>query len=300
MAATPYRSAVKRFAVVGHPVGHSLSPVMMRAAFDALGLACSYDAIDVPDEAAMARAVAALRAGEHDGLNVTVPHKRAALALADVAGEEATRSGAANVLVREPSGRIRAENTDAPAIVRVVEPLLRMRRWALVLGSGGAARAALLACEAMGFQGIDVTSRSWTSPEVAWHRGAQLPELRTQVQYEPWTTEWGAPAQLEGREADLVIQATSAGMLGADPGDDVAEHVPWDALPRSSVAFDMVYRPPATPFLAAARRERLTAEGGLGMLVEQAALALQHWLGVAGPRAILRQAAEDELSRLRG
>jgi len=124
MSATPYRAAIKRFAVVGHPIGHSLSPVMMRAAFDALGLACSYDAIDVVDAAGMARAVTALRAGERDGLNVTVPHKRAALALADLAGPEATRSGAANVLVREASGRIRAENTDAPAIVRVIEPLL--------------------------------------------------------------------------------------------------------------------------------------------------------------------------------
>ncbi len=296
MSTTPYRSAVRRFAVVGHPIGHSLSPVMMRAAFDALGLACTYDAIDVADAAAMERAVMELRAGERDGLNVTVPHKRAALALADDAGEEATRSGAANVLVRDPHGRIRAENTDAPAIVHVIEPLLRARRWALILGSGGAARAALLACEAMGFQGVDITSRSWTTPEVAWRRGADLPELRAQVQYEPWITDWGEPAQLAAREADLVIQATSAGMLGADPGGEVAQHVRWDLLPRTAVAFDMVYRPRTTPFLEAARRARLTAEGGLGMLVEQAALALQHWLGVSAPREIMRRAADKELS----
>ena len=88
MSTTPYRSAVRRFAVVGHPIGHSLSPVMMRAAFDALGLACTYDAIDVADAAAMERAVMELRAGERDGLNVTVPQKRTALAQADTAGAE--------------------------------------------------------------------------------------------------------------------------------------------------------------------------------------------------------------------
>ncbi|MFO0592766.1 MAG: shikimate dehydrogenase [Polyangiaceae bacterium] len=295
----PYRSAVRRFGVVGHPIGHSLSPVMMRAAFDALGLACSYEAVDAPDEQAMERLVTELRAGAWDGLNVTVPHKRRALALADAAGQEAERSGAANVLVREANGRVRAENTDAPAIVRVLEPLLRSRRWALVVGSGGAARAALLACEALGFRGVDVTSRSWTSPEVAWHRGSKLPEIKTKMQFEPWITEWGVPSQLVGREVDLVIQATSAGMLGADPGEDVVEHVPWGSLPRTAVAFDLVYRPRSTPFLVTARREGLVTEGGLGMLVEQAALAVQMWLGVAPPIDVMRQAAEKELRESR-
>lgn len=295
----PYRSAVRRFAVVGHPIGHSLSPAMMRAAFDALGLACSYEAVDAPDDEAMERLVTELRAGAWDGLNVTVPHKRRALALADTRGPEAERSGAANVLVREANGQIRAENTDAPAIVRVLDPLLRSRRWALVLGSGGAARAALLACEALGFRGVDVTSRSWTSPEVAWHRGSKLPELRAKMQFEPWITEWGGPSQLVGREVDLVIQATSAGMLGADPGEAITEHVPWGSLPRSAVAFDVVYRPRTTPFLATARREGLVVEGGLGMLVEQAALAVQMWLGVAPPTDVMRRAAEKALDERR-
>ena len=293
----PYRSGVRRFAVVGHPIGHSLSPVMMRAAFDALGLACSYDAVDAPDEVALERIFTELRAGAWEGLNVTVPHKQRALALADVAGPEAERSGAANVLVREPSGRIRAENTDAPAIVRVLGPLLRSRRWALIVGSGGAARAAMLACEALGVRGADVTSRSWSSPEIAWRRGSKLPEVKMQLHYEPWITEWGEPARLAGRDADLVIQATSAGMLGADPGGDVADHVPWDSLPRSAIAFDVVYRPRDTPFLMTARRAGLVTEGGLGMLVEQAALAAQMWLGVAPPIDVMRRAAEKELAR---
>lgn len=291
----PYRSAVKRFALVGHPVGHSASPAMMRAAFESLGVACSYEAIDVPDEAALAGVIGALRAGELEGLNVTLPHKQAALRMADSAGESAARAGAANVLVREAGGKIRAENTDAPAIVRVLDPKLKSRRWALVIGSGGAARAALLACERLGFQGIEITSRSWGTPEDAWERGAELPEVRAKVQLEPWMTEWGEPMRLAGRDADLVIQATSAGMKGADPADEVIERVPWELLSRGAVAFDVVYRPRVTPFLARALRSGLAVEGGLGMLVEQAALAIHLWLGVTPSVDVLWEAAERAL-----
>ena len=291
----PYRSAVKRFALVGHPVGHSVSPAMMRAAFESLGVACSYEAIDVPDEAALAGVIGALRAGELEGLNVTLPHKQAALRMADSAGEGAARAGAANVFVREAGGKIRAENTDAPAIVRVLDPRLKSRRWALVIGSGGAARAALLACERLGFQGIEITSRSWGTPEEAWEMGAGLPEVKAKVQLESWVTDWGEPMRLAGRDADLVIQATSAGMRGADPGDEVIERVPWEMLPASTVAFDVVYRPRVTPFIAKALRSGLAVEGGLGMLVEQAALAITLWLGVGPSAEVLREAAERAL-----
>jgi len=295
MSAAPYRTAGKRFGLIGHPVGHSVSPAMMRAAFEALGLPHTYDAVDVPDAGALADHAAALRAGEREGLNVTIPHKLAAVALADEVGEGAARAGAANVLARRRDGRIRAENTDAAAIVRVLDPLLSSRRWALVIGSGGAARAALVACEALGFRGVEITSRSWTTPEEAWERGADLPEIRPQVQRVPWVSEWGEPQVLGGREADLVIQATSAGMAGADPGDEVALRVPWEALPARAVAFDVVYRPRRTPFVEAARRRGLAGVDGLGMLVEQAALALHLWLGVEAPREVMARAAEDAL-----
>lgn len=296
MSAAPYRVGVKRFGLLGHPVVHSISPAILGAAFDALGLPYAYDLLDVPDDAALAGALAALRAGERAGFTVTLPHKRAVVALADRAGEGAERAGAANVLVREAGGRIRAENTDAAAIVKVVEPLLAGRRWALVLGSGGAARAALIACEELGFRGVEVTSRSWTTPEEAWERGGELPDIRARVELSPWVSEWGEPARLAARDTDLVIQATSAGMSGADPGDEVTERVPWEALSPRTVAFDVVYRPRVTPFLRLACEHGLVAEDGLGMLVEQAALAIEIWLGVAAPREVMRRAAEQALA----
>lgn len=295
MSADPYRASGRAFGLIGHPVGHSVSPAMMHAAFEALGLPHTYDAIDVPDAAALAVCAASLRAGERAGLNVTIPHKRAAVVLADEIAESAARAGAANVLALEPHGRIRAENTDAEAIVRVLDPALASRRWALVLGSGGAARAALVACEKLGFRGVEVTSRSWTTPEAAWEQGAKLPAIRPRVQLEPWITEWGEPARLSGREADLVIQATSAGMAGADPGDELCARVPWDRLSPRTVMFDVVYRPRRTPFLEEAARRSLPAIDGLGMLVEQAALALRLWLGVDAPRDVMLRAAEEAL-----
>ncbi|MBK8253387.1 MAG: shikimate dehydrogenase [Polyangiaceae bacterium] len=296
MSASPYRSPTKKFGLIGHPVSHSVSPAMMRAAFEALGLPHTYDAVDVPTQEGVRRCAAELRNAERAGWNVTIPHKGAACAVADEVGDGARRALAANVLLRRPDGRVVAENTDTDAIVHAVDPMLGARRWALILGSGGAARAALVACEKLGFKGVEISSRSWTTPEAAWDLGADLPEVRCKVELSPWIREWGEPNVLPGREADLVIQATSAGMAGKDSGLEVTQHIPWEMLPRRAVLFDVVYTPRVTPFLAAAHQHGLIAVDGLVMLVEQAALALKLWLGIEAPRDVMRRAAEDALS----
>jgi shikimate 5-dehydrogenase len=95
--------------------------------------------------------------------------------------------------------------------------------------------------------------------------------------------------------ADLVIQATSAGMAGGDPGEDVSGIVPWARLPPHAIAYDVVYNPRTTPFLRAARERGLTAVDGLGMLVRQAGLSIQLWTGQAPPLERMRQAAEEAL-----
>jgi shikimate dehydrogenase len=100
--------------------------------------------------------------------------------------------------------------------------------------------------------------------------------------------------------ADCIIQATSAGMHGADPGEDVSAVVPWDRAPDTAVAYDVVYNPPETPFLRAAAARGLVAANGLGMLVRQAALSIQLWTGLAPPLDRLRQAAEEALEARSG
>jgi shikimate dehydrogenase len=253
------------FAVVGDPVAHSKSPAMHAAAYRALGLPHRYEAVRV-GAGELGAVVQALREGRYAGVNVTVPHKREALSLADEVDESARKVGAANTLVRTAEGRVVAHNTDAPALVEELRALAGRDdlrgEVALVLGSGGAARAAEVALEALGAR-VEVRSRA---------RG-----------------NLAADPAVEAR-VTAVVQATSAGMTGADPGDAVADAVAWTALPPGAVALDVVYAPAETPFLRAARAHGLRSANGLGMLARQGALAFTLWTGLPAPLDAMRAA----------
>ena len=260
-----------RFAVIGDPVAHSKSPAMHGAALRALGLPHTYEARRTTP-AEVAAVIQDLREGTLAGVNVTIPHKTRVLELVDAVDRSALGTGAANTLVRDAQGRIVAHNTDAPALQAELVALaalpadpsrLRGAR-ALVLGSGGAARAAAVACARLG---MDVVLRARTSGAVF--------ELRPGF---PARQAWAADPASEAATL-VVVQATSAGMAGADPGGPVAAAVAWESLPPAAVALDVVYAPPATPFLEAAAR--------LGMLARQGALALELWLGVAAPLDVM-------------
>lgn len=262
----------RRFVVVGDPVAHSKSPAMHLAAFRALGMPHHYEAVRLA-AAELPRVVQALREGRIDGVNVTVPHKRAAAALADRLATPGMT--AANTLVRAPDGRVVAHNTDVPALAEELRALGgRAARWptrrALVLGSGGAALAAVEALRSLGVKDVAVRARK-AGPHVT----------------QPW-----APSPESEAKTFAVVQATSAGMMGADPGDAVADVVAWDALPDGAVALDVVYAPPETPFLRAADARGLKHVNGLGMLARQGALAFELWLGVPGPLDVMREALE--------
>jgi shikimate dehydrogenase len=269
-----------RFAVIGDPIAHSKSPLMHRAALAALGLPHTYEARRTTT-GELAAVLQDLRLGVFAGLNVTIPHKTSVLALVDEVHESARRTGAANTLVRGAGGRVVAHNTDVPALRAELSALLPAGSspsfWsatrALVLGSGGAARAAVVALEALGVR--DVIGRARTPGAVF--------ELR------PGIPAWQPLAPDPSSEAitGAIVQATSAGMTGADPGAAVADAVAWAALPAGAVALDVVYAPSVTPFLEAARRRGLPRVGGLGMLARQGALALELWLGVTPPLDVM-------------
>jgi shikimate dehydrogenase len=291
------------FILIGHPVGHSLSPAIHGAAYAHLGLSNHrYVAVDCPDEAAVRAQVAALRRGEIEGANVTVPWKRLALELADSADESAHGVGAANVLRAEngPGGRrIVAYNTDVPALAAELDRGRPGARVAAVIGSGGAALAAVAACRSLGVLRVHVVARKFKGDRAAWERAAEFARLGATPL--PWPDAGGASEWRDAAgEADLVVQTTSDGMLGATDGTTVARLVPWAALPRDAFAYDAVYNPAVTPFVAAARAAGVRAESGLGMLVGQAAVAIELWLGVKPPDGPLRAAAQrvlDEKTR---
>ena len=295
-------AASRRFVLIGHPVGHSLSPVIHQAAYTALGLPHRYELCDCPDEAAVAKVFEALRQGEIAGANVTTPWKRLALKLSDMAAPSVQRVAAANVLVRGADGAVVAHNTDVPALAEEFQRLSGSVRRVLVLGNGGAAPAVVAAAQDAGADRVALTARRFSAqvPEAEWPHAAEF--IAQGASLLAWPD--GDPrAQSRLREVlariDLIVNCTSAGMHGADDGQKLAELVPWEHIPQSALAYDLIYNPAVTPFLERARSCGLNAENGLGMLVTQAALAIKLWLSVEPPRGVLTAAAEAELAARR-
>ena len=295
-------AASRRFVLIGHPVGHSLSPVIHQAAYAELGLPHRYELCDCPDEASVVAVVEALRRAEISGANVTIPWKRLALKLADLVAPSAQRVGVANVLARSADGAIVAHNTDVPALVEEFQRLSGNVRRVLVIGAGGAAPAVVQAAQDAGADRVLLTARkfAFSEPESSWPHGAELAAQGASLLAWPGSDE---KAKSRLREAaarvDLIVQCTSAGMQGADNGQELALLIPFEHVPRSALAYDLIYSPRSTPFLERARAAGLVAENGLGMLVAQAALAIELWLSVSPPRAPLLAAAEAALAARR-
>jgi shikimate dehydrogenase len=281
-----------RFAVLGDPVEHSKSPRMHAAAYAALGMPHVYEQLRTTP-AALGERVAKLRAGDFAGLNVTVPLKREVLSHVDRVEPFAMLVGAANTLVRGAVGEVVAYNTDVPALVEEIRAIARpdaANGVGLVLGTGGAARAAVVALASLGFKKIAVRGRTDAD---GFARGMQK-ALATSSGLAGAVVEAEPLAPREGTEprVSVVVQATSAGMTGASPGEPLAGAVAWAKLPTSAAAIDVVYAPPETPFLRAARARGLSAKNGLGMLARQGALAFALWLGVPPPYDVMLAALE--------
>jgi len=289
---------MSRFAVIGSPVGHSKSPVMHAAAYRALGMSHVYEKLETSAAELPAR-VEALRRGDFEGLNVTVPHKTRVLALADEVDPSARATGAANTLVRTAEGKIRALNTDTPALAEELVRLAGDRgrdalrgRTAVVLGTGGAARAAIVALAAhLGVKRVIVRGRSLADRAHAVPYVREVDRMLAAAGGLAASVAVGAeglvPSHAEDPELSAIVQATTCGMQGGPPGETVARAVRWDTVPPAAVALDVVYVPRDTPFLEAARARGLACDDGLGMLARQGALAFEAWLGVAPPLDVM-------------
>ena len=250
--------------VVGDPVAHSRSPAMHNAAFEALGLDWRYVRLPVPAEL-FEETVRALPGSGYRGVNVTIPHKEAALAVADRASDAARAIGAANTLTFE-DGAVHADNTDAAGLIAALglEPAGMA---ALVLGAGGAGRAAAWALRAAG-----ATVQVWNrTPE----RAAAL------------ARDLGVEAVEAPVAAGLVVNATAVGLSPGDAIEDLP--VAWIDPPR--VAVELVYGDHETPFQAWAESGGATVVDGLEVLVRQGALALERWTGREAPLEVMRAAA---------
>ena len=260
-----------RYAVIGHPIAHSKSPFIHGLFAQATGQDMVYEAIDGGAEpGGFERALAAFRAAGGRGMNVTLPFKLAALAVADSASEDARLAGAANTLSFE-GGRIEARNTDGIGLVRDIEVNLGLPlagRRVLLLGAGGATRGAVWPSARAG------AARSVIANRTADKAEALAAELAPHLGGVPLVGCGLAALGTQGA-FDVVINATSASLDGQAPA------VPAGAFAPGALAYDMVYGKGLTPFLRLARQAGCARlADGVGMLVEQAAEAFAAWRGV--------------------
>jgi shikimate dehydrogenase len=248
--------------VLGFPVAHSRSPAMMNAAFAELGLDWRYLKLPVPPER-FAETVRALPGSGYRGANVTVPHKLAAHELAEDLTPAARAVGAANTLVFE-NGRILADNTDAGGLLDALGEDPRGRS-ALVLGAGGAGRAAVWALREAGAQ------------VALWNRTAErAAELAREMEVE----HAAGPA----RAVDVLVNATTLGLRGEDLPRELG-------LEPAPLVVDLVYGDERTALCRWAEAAGSRVVDGLEVLVRQGARSLERWTGRAAPLDVMRRAA---------
>ena len=276
---------MNRLAVVGHPVAHSLSPAMHTAAFAALGIAeeWSYEAVDIEPER-FAEGIAELRERGFAGVNVTVPHKRAAFELADDRSGAVAAIGAANTLTFA-DGRIRADNTDASGLIAALPPEFDAGgAEILVLGAGGSARAAVWALDRAGARVTIANRTERKAIDLARELGTYALEGV------------GAEERIDIAPFDLVVNCTSIGLAkeGAarpGPGADLkALRLRADQLVAPLVVVDLVYGSEPTELAATCTSGGATLIDGLEILARQGADSFRVWVGREPPIEIMRDA----------
>ena len=258
----------KKLAVIGDPIGHSLSPVIQQAMLDALGLDCTYERIRVPGGATADWLPTAAALGLA-GFNATMPHKVDLVPLMDELSDDARMYRAVNTVVLR-DGHFLGFNTDGEGFLRSLldEGIEAQGSKIAVLGAGGAARSVVLKLAVTGAKRITVCCRN---PEKAAELAAASPAVRI-ADLSPQSTD----AVLA--KADLLINATPLGMQGVDA--DFEEFSFLDALPSSAPVCDLIYRPLRTSLLLEAEKRGHRTLNGLGMLIHQAILALEHFAGM--------------------
>ena len=260
---------MSRVVLVGHPVAHSLSPAMQNAAFAALRLPHRYEVLDVAPEA-LAPTIARLRSEDVLGVNVTIPHKEAAVRLVDEVDDDVRNVGALNTIARRGT-RFVGANTDVYGCEISIRGVLERRR-VLLLGAGGAARACAYALLRMG-NSVRVANRTHERAEKLAREIELWGEHPTAV---PWPTP-GRPMDVDG-----VVNATPIGLRGEDP---------LEGVPLPHVVVDIVPTAEETALVRRARgAQDVMVVDGLVMLLYQAARSFEHWTGLPAPIEAMRAA----------
>lgn len=266
--------------LIGHPLGHSLSPLMHNAAFKELGLDWEYKLFDVkPKE--LPKKIELLRGEQYAGFNVTVPYKEKIIGLLDEVVENAKVIGAVNTVVNQ-AGKLVGYNTDGPGFIESLRDDAKITPQGLnvvVLGAGGASRAILVTL-------AEEKANSLTLTDVDQEKAATLAKyIGSYFDVQIKTVKPNSPQlQLALDAADLLVNATPIGMRpkeNACPLDDKIQ------LRPELMVYDLVYNPYATKLM----KKSKNSVSGLGTLVRQGALAFTLWTEQEAPVELMRQAA---------
>lgn len=276
--------------IVGYPLGHSLSPVIHNAGFEALGLDVHYEAWPTPPDE-LAAAVVRVREPDFLGLSVTIPHKQTVMALLDEIDPVAAAIGSANTVVKR-DGRLIGYNTDKDGFI---QPLRRagcdpagLR--ALVLGVGGSERAVAYGLAEAGVASIALAGRRPERVEAAATHLEETTPRELRIQRVAWTDEALARA---ATAADLIVNCTPIGMRHTAEEHD--SPLPVSALRLGVWVYDIVYNPLETELLRLAHKAGCDVVAGLEMLVYQAAAQQVLWTGREPPVDIMLKAGEAAL-----
>ncbi|HHV62746.1 MAG TPA: shikimate dehydrogenase [Firmicutes bacterium] len=287
-------AGTKGIGIIGHPIGHSLSPIMHNAAFKHLKLDICYLAFDVmPGD--LGDAVRGLKALGFLGANVTIPYKVEVARYLDELASEASAIGAVNTIVVKPEGLLVGYNTDAAGFLRALKydaDFEARGKRAVILGAGGAARACVYALASGGAREIVILNRT---PERAEKLAEDMRRHFSGAPGEEIAFRSGDLSSLPGGPfvevvagADLLVNATSLGMWPeSDALSPLPESVP---LASTTVICDLVYRPVATRFIKFGQSRGARVVSGLSVLLHQGALSFRMWTGVDAPLNVMREA----------
>jgi shikimate dehydrogenase len=271
------QGSIRTYCIIGDPIHYSLSPGMQNAAFAALGLNCTYIAFRVPSSE-LKESVESLRSINIAGFNVTVPHKVQVMKHLDELDVTAKKAAAVNT-VNNIEGIFRGYNTD---IHGFIEPLRRRMidfrgMNVLVLGAGGAARAAVA--------GLAEESRSISKVVIAnrdVERAKELAKIGSGLGLKCETISLDR-AQSLSPDSDLVVNATTLGM------NNEPSVIDYDHIKKGSIVYDIVYRPVTTSLIENAKYAEANVVYGYEMLVEQGAKAFEIWTGIQAPRDVMKK-----------
>ena len=272
----------QRLGIIGHPIGHSISPLFQQAALDAIGFDGAYEPWDVaPDD--VGEFVAGLRAPGTLGINVTVPHKEAVIPFLDEVDDWASTAGAVNTIVNR-DGRLTGHNTDGIGFLRALREGADFEprgRDVLVLGAGGSARGVVYALARAGISQLFIANRTLERAERLAHIA-----IDSGVASEALALSDAAGA---AGEVALIVNCTSMGMVHGP--DETGTPLSASDIPSTVLVNDLVYNPLATPLLREASRAGAATLGGIQMLVYQGAASFEMWTGQDAPVQVMLEAA---------